>query len=161
MATRTKHARVSPPMIIYRVGHFFYRNGVPVLPGMLTALNRLLFSCMIPSSASLGRNVVVGYWGLGIVIHKDAVIGQDCWIMQNVTIGRKAGSIGVPTLGRNVAVGAGAIVLGGVELGDHCIIGAGSVVTKSFAAGSVVVGVPAKLLRTLDADSTTNHYLER
>nr|WP_201723913.1 DapH/DapD/GlmU-related protein [Rhodopirellula sp. SM50] len=116
---------------------------------------------MIPSSAVLGRRVTLGYWALGIVIHKDAVLGDDCWIMQNVTIGRKSGEQGVPKLGRNVAVGAGAVILGNIELGDHCVVGANSVVNRSFPACSVIAGVPAKLIRELPAGQTQSHYRER
>lgn len=152
---------MSPPTIVYRIGNLLYRAKVPVLPKLITWTNRVLFSCMVPSSAKLGTNVTLGYWGLGIVIHMDAEIGENCWIMQNVTIGRKAGEDGVPRLGRNVAIGAGAVVLGNIEIGDNCVIGANSVVTKSFPANSVVAGVPAKLLRTLPEGATDNHYVER
>lgn len=57
------------------------------------------------------------------VIRKGIRIGDDCWIGNNV------------------------IVLDGVEIGNSCVIGAGSVVTRSFPDDSVIVGVPAKLLR--------------
>jgi acetyltransferase-like isoleucine patch superfamily enzyme len=39
------------------------------------------------------------------------------------------------------------VVLKDVELGDRCVVAAGAVVTKSFAAGSVIAGVPARLLK--------------
>jgi acetyltransferase-like isoleucine patch superfamily enzyme len=38
----------------------------------------------------------------------------------------------------------------GVSLGDHCIVGTNAVVTKSFPAGSVLAGVPAKLIKTIE-----------
>ena len=47
-----------------------------------------------------------------------------------------------------VWVGARAIILPGVHLGEGCIVGAGSVVTKSFPPFSVVVGNPAKVVKT-------------
>ncbi len=48
------------------------------------------------------------------------------------------------TIGRNVWIGGGALVLPGVTIGDDAIIGAGSVVTRDVAAGSTVVGNPAR-----------------
>jgi acetyltransferase-like isoleucine patch superfamily enzyme len=51
---------------------------------------------------------------------------------------------------RPVEIGAGtflgyrAMVLPGVTLGEHCVVGAGAVVTKSFPAGTRLVGVPAR-----------------
>ena len=48
------------------------------------------------------------------------------------------------TIGENVWIGGGAIILGGITIGDNAIIGAGSVVTRNVAAGSTVVGNPAR-----------------
>lgn len=53
------------------------------------------------------------------------------------------------SIGRNVFIGTNAIVLKGVRLGDHCVVGAGSVVTRSFEAGSILAGTPAKLISRL------------
>jgi acetyltransferase-like isoleucine patch superfamily enzyme len=50
-------------------------------------------------------------------------------------------------IGKNCWIGANAVILPGVQLGDHVIVGAGSVVTHSFEQGSVIAGVPARLLR--------------
>mgnify|MGYP000191597177 FL=1 len=50
------------------------------------------------------------------------------------------------SIGANVWIGGGAIILPGVQIGDDAIIGAGSVVTKDVAAGSRVVGNPARVL---------------
>lgn len=50
-------------------------------------------------------------------------------------------------IGNHCWIGAKAIILKNVELGDYCVVGAGSVVTKSFPNGSIIAGVPAKLLK--------------
>jgi maltose O-acetyltransferase len=55
---------------------------------------------------------------------------------------------GETVIGNGCWVGAGAIILKGVHLGDRSIVGAGAVVTKSFPAGSIVAGVPARLVKT-------------
>jgi len=47
-------------------------------------------------------------------------------------------------IGDNVWIGAGALILPGVTIGDDAIVGAGAVVTKDVAAGSTVVGNPAR-----------------
>lgn len=54
------------------------------------------------------------------------------------------------TIGNEVFVGAGTIVLPGVTIGDKVVIGAGSVVKNSIPANSVAVGVPAKVICTLE-----------
>jgi acetyltransferase-like isoleucine patch superfamily enzyme len=50
-------------------------------------------------------------------------------------------------IGRECWIGANAVLLPGVELGDGVIVGAGAVVTRSFEAGAVIAGVPARRIR--------------
>lgn len=52
--------------------------------------------------------------------------------------------VGRITVGNDCFLGMNSILLYGVTLGDHCIVGAGAVVTKSFPAGSVIAGNPAR-----------------
>ena len=60
---------------------------------------------------------------------------------------RKTGEI---VIGNGSWIGASAIIFPGVKLGKYCVVGAGSVVTKSFPDYSVIVGIPAKLIKTLE-----------
>jgi acetyltransferase-like isoleucine patch superfamily enzyme len=48
-------------------------------------------------------------------------------------------------IGNHCWIGAKAVILSNVELGDGCVVGAAAVVTKSFPAGSIIFGVPARL----------------
>ncbi len=81
----------------------------------------------------------------GIVIHPNVVIGPNCLIFQQVTLGDADG--GVPTVGGHVDIGAGAKILGDITLGDHSRVGANAVVTKDVAKGDTVVGIPAKSVK--------------
>jgi serine O-acetyltransferase len=72
-------------------------------------------------------------------------IGEDCWINQQVTVGHVYDR-GRPTIGDRVTIAAGAVVVGPVEVGDDVTIGANTTVVKDVAAGSVVVGPPARVL---------------
>lgn len=56
---------------------------------------------------------------------------------------------GTVKIGSHCWIGAKAVILKDVELGDGCVVAAGAVVTKSFPAGSLVAGVPAKLIKQL------------
>lgn len=51
-------------------------------------------------------------------------------------------------IGSNCFVGGRSLIMPGVEIGDHCIVGAGSIVTRSVPAGSIVVGNPARVIRS-------------
>jgi acetyltransferase-like isoleucine patch superfamily enzyme len=59
--------------------------------------------------------------------------------------GLKAPRAGVE-IGPECWIGAGAVIIDGVRLGRGCVVGAGAVVTQSFESGSIVAGVPAKLV---------------
>lgn len=82
------------------------------------------------------------------VLHTDwgypLTIGRDC------TIGHKAMLHGC-TIGDGTLVGIQAVVLNEAKIGRRCIVGAGAVVTegKEFPDGSLIVGSPARVLRTL------------
>ena len=54
------------------------------------------------------------------------------------------------TIGSNVFIGAYSIVLPGVTIGDNVVIGAGSVVTHDIPSGSVAVGAPARVIKSLE-----------
>ena len=60
------------------------------------------------------------------------------------------------TIGDNCWFGAGAMVMPGVTIGDNCVIAAGAVVAKDVPDNSLVGGVPAKLIRTLDTPGRPN-----
>ena len=95
------------------------------------------------------------------VIHERATIGRNC------TIGHGAIVHGC-TIGDGSLIGMGAVVLTGAVLGDHCLVGAGAVVTgKTVApAGSMLLGSPAKIVKTLTPEAMAQqekdalHYVE-
>lgn len=80
----------------------------------------------------------------GIVIHPDAIIGPNCLIFQQVTIGTVDGSE-KPVIEGHVDIGAGAKILGGVRIGAHAKIGANAVVLIDVPAGKTAIGIPAKI----------------
>ena len=79
----------------------------------------------------------------GIYIHPNAIIGENCTILQQVTIGANEHRIdykSAPKIGNRVYIGAGAKIIGDVVIGNDVRIGANAVVTKSVPAGKTVVG---------------------
>ena len=112
---------------------------------------------------TLGENVNVQD---GSVIHTDG--GVPVTLNRNVSIGHLVMLHGC-TIGENSLVGIGAIVLNRAVIGKNCLIGAGATVTegKVIPDGSLVLGVPAKVVRSLTPEEIAmntwiaEHYVER
>ncbi len=115
------------------------------IPGMSFAL-RVLYSCDIPRHAQIANSVKFEHRGLGVVIHPDAVIGENCFIQHHVTIGVNKGLTGTPKIGKNVFIGPYAMLLGDITIGDNAVIGAGSIVMKNIEPDSTYTG-DVKLVR--------------
>jgi serine O-acetyltransferase len=146
MKNTSRHVHISPPVALYRVSHFFYKVKLELVSKCISYLNRILFAVWIPGSATIGKSFVLGYWGLGIVIHRNAKIGDNCTVGQNVTIGRNFGDKKVPIIGNDVYIGAGSVVFGEITIGDNVIIGANSVINKSVPSNTTIVGNPMKII---------------
>ncbi|MGN6848016.1 MAG: serine O-acetyltransferase [Sphingomicrobium sp.] len=81
----------------------------------------------------------------GVVIHQDAQIGDNCMIMQQVTIGM-IGNGEVPAIGNRVYIGAGAKIIGKLVVGDGARIGANAVVLGDVPSNCTAVGIPARII---------------
>ena len=86
------------------------------------------------------------------VLHTD--LGFPLKIGENCTIGHKAMLHGC-TINKNTLIGMGATILNGAIIGENCLIGAGALIPegKKIPAGSLVMGVPGKIIRDLDPSS--------
>ena len=76
----------------------------------------------------------------GIIISHNAVIGYNCTIFHQVTIGEGRG--GAPTIGNNVLIGAGSKIIGGIKVGNNVKIGAGCVIMNDIPDNAVVIAPP-------------------
>ncbi len=136
---------------LHRLAHTLHRAGVPVVPRLVSHLSRAVTGIEIHPAARIGEGFFIDH-GMGVVIGETTVIGENCTLMQGVTLGgtstRRVKRH--PTLGDNVTIGAGAKVLGAVEIGDNARIGAGSVVVMNVPANATVVGVPGHVIAYYD-----------
>lgn len=132
----------------YRLSNFFYKINLRFLGRIISLFTRLIFSTWIPGSATIGKNFTIGYGGLGVVIHSDTIIGNNCQVNQNVTIGRNFGDTKVPIIGNDVYIGAGSVVFGEITIGNNVIIGSNSLINKSVPDNCTVVGNPMKIIET-------------
>jgi putative colanic acid biosynthesis acetyltransferase WcaB len=131
------HYGPSPWKYIFKPVSIFYRLYTEFFLGI-----------ELPAKVIAGPGLRIVH-GVGLVVHKNVVLGKNCTLRQCVTIGNK-GALEtehlVPIIGDNVEFGAGAIVIGGVTIGDNSIIGAGVVVTKDVPPNSIVVGESPRIL---------------
>lgn len=94
----------------------------------------------------------------GIVIHPMTVIGENCEIMQGVTLGNNImkSRSGVPQIGDGVLLCAGSKIIGDVSVGNGSIVGANAVVTKDVPAHVIVAGVPARIISEASSEFLIN-----
>ena len=101
----------------------------------------------------------------GSVLHAD--VGQPLTIGENVTVGHQVMLHGC-TIGDGSLIGIGAVVLNGAKIGKHCLVGAGALVTegKEFPEGSMILGSPARVTKTLTPEQidglrmSAKHYTD-
>ncbi|WP_208609878.1 serine O-acetyltransferase [Desulfofustis glycolicus] len=129
-----------------RTTRFLKEKGGFLLP--LTVLCRLWlrrlqfkYGISLPYNTEIDRGLYIGHYG-GIVINHQSVIGKNCNLNHNVTIGATYGGklSGTPKIGDNVYIGPGSFIIGGIYIGHNVAVGANTVVTKSVPDNGVVAG---------------------
>lgn len=105
------------------------------------------FGIAISYQTQIDSGFFIGHMG-GIVVNKNTIIGKNCNLSHQVTLGvtRRGARKGSPIIGDNVYIGPGAKVIGKIRVGNHAAIGANCVVTKDVPDNGVVVGIPGKII---------------
>jgi serine O-acetyltransferase len=95
----------------------------------------------------IGSGIYISHFG-GIVINSNAVLGKNCNLSHEVTIGQanRGRKKGCPILGDNIFIGPGAKIIGNVRIGNNVAIGSNCVVTKDIEDNAVVVGIPGQVI---------------
>jgi acetyltransferase-like isoleucine patch superfamily enzyme len=143
------------PMFAIGLGKIAPGNRVGIFPGWR-------IECWGPdASLRIGDNTTIGQ-GLHLVTMSSLSIGRDCVFSANVFITstdydyhtrfpvkytHKPIVERPVSIGNGVFIGYGAVILPGSNLGDRCVVGAGAVVKGDFAAGSIIAGNPARVLK--------------
>jgi serine O-acetyltransferase len=132
-------------MMWHRPAHWLWERGLTLPARMLSHIGRFLTGIEIHPGARIGRRLVIDH-GMGVVIGETSEVGDDVYLYHQVTLG---GTSSVrakrhPTLGNGVIVGAGAKILGAITIGDNARVGSNAVVLQPVAAGTTVVGIPAR-----------------
>lgn len=129
------------------INHWLWKKGLRGLARYLSQCARFWTGVEIHPGAQIGRRFFIDH-AMGVIIGETTIIGDDCVLYQNVTLGGTGKETGKrhPTLGNNVMVGVGAAVLGSITIGDNSKIGGGSVVVKDVPPNCTVVGVPGHIV---------------
>jgi serine O-acetyltransferase len=143
----------------YRAANRIYKSK---LPAVLRKF--ILFFCLlwqksieiltgisIPASVEIGRSFYIGHFG-NIILNAKSVIGNNCNISQGVTIGvsGQGKNRGIPVIHDNVYIGANAVIAGRITIGNDVVVGANSLVNQSIPNNSIVLGVPAVVVKKID-----------
>ena len=131
----------------HRFAHALWINGRKDFALYLQSRSSQVFQVDINPAARIGKGIMLDH-ATGFVVGETAVIGDDCSILQGVTLGGtgKADQDRHPKIGNGVLIGAHAVVLGNIKVGDCARIGAGSVVVKEVPPRVTVAGVPARII---------------
>lgn len=151
-------------IIIYRFAHFLHRLKIPILPRFLTQIGRFLTGVEIHPGAVIGSGFFIDH-GTGVVIGETAIIGKNCVLFHNVTLGGTGHHKGKrhPTIGNNVLIGTSAILLGPIFVGNNVKIGANTtIINRDVPSNCTVVGSPGKIIKLegkqVNLDLPIAHY---
>ena len=113
----------------------------------------------IPRQVTIGEGLYLGHVGPRY-INAGVVIGKDCNINQNVTIGQenRGKRKGAPTIGDNVWFGANSVVVGKITIGSNVLIAPGAFVNFDVPNNSIVVGNPGKIISNINATEGYINY---
>lgn len=134
-------------LLLHRVAHFLWKRRLRLMARFVAHYARFLTTVEIHPGAVIGSRFFIDH-GAGVVIGETAEIGDDVLMYAGVVLGgttleKKKRH---PTIGNNVVIGSAAILLGPITVGDASRIGANSVVVRPVPPGSVVVGVPGRVV---------------
>ncbi len=129
-------------LIFHRLAHFLYIHKLYFLARFVSQIGKFFTGIEIHPGAKIGRRLFIDH-GTGIVIGETAIIGNDCTIYHDVTLGGRGNSKYKrhPTIGNNVLIGTGAKVLGAINIGNNVKIGANAIVLIDIPDNSTVVCV--------------------
>jgi len=131
----------------HRFAHALWKSGRKDFALYLQSRSSQVFQVDINPNCRIGKGIMLDH-ATGFVAGETAVIGDNCSILQGVTLGGtgKADEDRHPKIGNGVLIGAGAVILGNIRIGECARVGAGSVVVKDVPPRVTVVGVPARIV---------------
>lgn len=131
-------------LITYRFFHWCSKKGIPTQPFryIIERIVEITTGISIPAACYIGKGFRIHHFG-NIIFHSSTMIGDECTIYHEVTIGDRGGYGKAAKIGNRVMIGAGAKIIGEILIGDNCRIGANAVVNKDMPSNTIAYGNPA------------------
>ena len=131
-------------VMVYRIAHYFYKKGVPLIPRMLSEIVHLQTAIDIHPGARIGKSFCIDH-GSGIVIGETSIIGDHVMLYQGVTLGAFStkdvdpSQKRHPTIEDGVTIYSMSTILGGdTVVGAHSIVGGNVWLTRSIPSNSKI-----------------------
>lgn len=151
------------PASLWKFSISLRKTGLLRSAKFIKAANYLIFRTILPPEAEVGKNLSLGHYGMGVVVHPNVVIGDNVHIWHGVTLA-VAAPVGSHTrliVQDSVTIGAGTVVVTregrDLTIGANSVIGAGSVVLADVPPGAVVAGNPAVVRHRRGEGNATNY----
>ncbi len=144
----------------YRIAHFLYKMGVPVIPRVISEMAHSETGIDIHPRAQIGENFTIDH-GTGVVVGATSIIGNNVKLYQGVTLGAKSFPLdedgnpikGIPRhpiIEDNVIIYAQATILGRITIGANSIIGGNVWITSDVPPNSKIVQFKPKEMDLID-----------
>lgn len=129
--------------IKHQFGRLFHNSAVVSNYARIGEGTVILQQSVVTSGSIIGKHCI---------INTAASVEYDCTVGDYVHISPRVTICSDVKIGEGTHIGAGATVIPGVTIGKWCVVGAGAVITQNLPDYSLVVGVPGKVIRTIDKE---------
>lgn len=144
------HLPSSRVLLVYRLGHWSMvgreRLGVRLLCRLLYGRWSARYGLEIPFATDIGPGLKIAHLAGGVIVNSGSRIGAAVTLTPGVVIGNNAGRSGPASIGDRVVIHVGAKVIGDIEVGSDSQIGVNAVVNRDMPPGSVIAGMPARVI---------------
>src|SRR3954453_13074134 len=137
---------MSTPLKMQKVAHALHNAGFNRTAQAISRGTRVIFATHLPPEAEIGEGTELGYGSIGVIVHKETVIGRNCLLSPGVVSGGRWGRPGATVIEDEVLIGVGAKILAPIRIGSGAKVGANAVVLEDVAPGDTVAGIPARSL---------------
>ena len=147
--------------LLYRFGSwgnrqfFLIKIPVKIIHAILVLPIRMIFKVYIPTKTCIGPGLLLEH-PFNILIPAETVIGENCTIFHEVTLGR--GSIpALPQIADNVILFPGSKILGGIKIGSNAHIGANVVVLRNVPEWTFLLPPKPQIIKAALAKALKNN----